>query len=87
MLLGFLHVPKKCLCIWITSAAFTAETKDWELSGGRHSADPGSANTASEEDAEDLVVKIWGAGLESVPRFPQHAARPPLLPAAVGDAG
>lgn len=82
MLLGFLHVPKKCLRIRITSAAFTAETKDWELSGG-----PGDSNTASKEDAEDLVVKIWGAGLESVPRFPQHAAWPPLLPAAVGDAG
>lgn len=82
MLLGFLHVPKKCLRIRITSAAFTAETKDWKLSGG-----PGDSNTASEEDAEDLVVKIWGAGLESVPRFPQHAARPPLLPAVVGDAG
>lgn len=44
-------------------------------------------DTASEKDAEDLVVKIWGIGLESVPKFPQHAAQPPLLSAAAGEAG
>lgn len=66
MLVGFLHAPKKCLCIQITSAAFTAENKDWKLLGRWHSVDPEVANMASEKDAEDLVVKIWGIGLESV---------------------